>query len=339
MYTFRFMILRERAMQPEDIPECVEILANHPVVGPRYGKAIENLPDALNQLLESEAQTTTVMFSDTSATAPICWIGISVFVRDDFLDDLKKPPHWWIGAELTRRIVRGQSPLLSGKELREANSRGGLNLVCWEGSTRRGCEVNGEWLRFMMSTFIEKHRGYLWKEIIGAQPESMDYLLLALNTGGRFWDPLRGGYTPSMRETPTDILRRPHVLGVSRDMDRGELMGSWAGVLFDYHPPVFGLSESEQRLLVSALTGVTDEQLAETHGISLSAIKKRWISIHRRVQDAKPDLTSTDAPASGRGKEKRRRLLAYVRDHPEELRPVSHKLLGEGVRAGRVPAR
>jgi hypothetical protein len=168
------------------------------------------------------------MFSDTSATAPICWIGISVFVRDDFLDDLKKLPHWWIGAELTRRIVRGQSPLLSGKELREANSRGGLNLVCWEGSTRCGCELNGEWLRFTMSTFIEKHRGCLWKEIIAAQPESMDYLLLALNTGGRFWDPLRGGYTPNMRETPADILRRPHVLGVSRDMDLGELMGSWA---------------------------------------------------------------------------------------------------------------
>ena len=299
-------------------------------------KPIRDLSAAVGQLLESEAQTTTVMFSDTSATAPICWIGISVFVRDDFLDDLKKPPHWWIGAELTRRIVRGQS-LLQGNSRGELAGR--INLVSWEGSTRCGCDLNAEWLRFTMSTFIEKHRGCLWKEIIGAQPESIDYLLLALNTGGRFWDPLRGGYISSMRETPADILRRPHVLGVSRDLDRGELMGSWAGVLFDYHPPVLGLSESEQRLLVSALTGVTDEQLAETLGISLSAIKKRWISIHRRAQDAKPELTSTDVPASGRGKEKRRRLLGYVRDHPEELRPVSRKLLREAVRTGRVPAR
>ena len=29
----------------------------------------------------------------------------------------------------------------------------------------------------------------------------------------------------------------------------------------------------------------------------------------------------------GRGKEKRRRLLTYLRDHPEELRPVSQKHL------------
>ena len=316
-------------MRPEDIPECVEILRSHPVVGPRYGKAIEDLSAALGFLLESDAQTTSVMFSEEGAAAPICWIGISVFVTDDFLDDLKKPPHFWIGAELTSRIVRGESPLLTGKELREANSRGGLNLVCWEGSTRRGCELNGEWLRFMMSTFIEKHRGYLWKEIIGAQPESMDYLQLALNTGGRFWDPLAAGYTSGMRETLPDALHKPHVLGVSREMDRGELMGSWAGALFDYHPPVLGLSQSEQRLLIFALTGITDEELAEALGVSLSAVKKRWVSIHRRFEDRKPELISANVPASGRGKEKRRRLLVYLRDHPEELRPVSHRLLTE----------
>ena len=326
------MILRERAMQPEDIPECVEILGNHPVVGPRYGKAIEELPAALSLLLELDAQTTSVMFSGESATAPICWIGISAFVRDDFVDDLKKPPHFWVGAELTSRIVRGKSPLLTGKELRDANSRGGLNLICWEGCTRSGYELNGEWLRFMMSTFVEKHRGFLWKEIISAQSESMDYLLLVLNTGGRFWDPLAGGYTSSLRKTPADILRKPHVLGATRDVDRGELTGSWAGALFDYHPPVLGLSQSEQRLLTCALQGTTDEQLAAMLGISLSAVKKVWISIHSRVQDSMPGIIPAPTPAilaSGRGKEKRRSLLRYLREHPEELRPVSRRLLRE----------
>jgi hypothetical protein len=116
-------------------------------------------------------------------------------------------------------------------------------------------------------------------------------------------------------------------------MDRGELIGSWAGALFDYHRPVLGLSQSEQRLLISALTGITDEELAEALGISLSAVKKRWISIHRRVQDAKPELVSRNIPASGRGKEIRRRLLAYLRDHPEELRPVSRRFPTETVRS------
>jgi hypothetical protein len=37
--------------------------------------------------------------------------------------------------------------------------------------------------------------------------------------------------------------------------------------------------------------------------------------------------TRADFDESTRGKEKKRRLLAYVRDHREELRPVTQKLL------------
>jgi hypothetical protein len=31
-------------MQPEDIPECVKIMAGHPVFGPHYGRDIDLLP-------------------------------------------------------------------------------------------------------------------------------------------------------------------------------------------------------------------------------------------------------------------------------------------------------
>jgi hypothetical protein len=56
-----------------------------------------------------------------------------------------------------------------------------------------------------------------------------------------------------------------------------------------------------------------------------------WVSIYRRAEDYLPELISdplpSDTPASGRGKEKRRRLLAYLRVHPEELRPISRELV------------
>ncbi len=61
-----------------------------------------------------------------------------------------------------------------------------------------------------------------------------------------------------------------------------------------------------------------------------------WVSIYCRVEDYMPELIcdplQSDIPAGGRGKEKRRRLLAYLRDHPEELRPVSRKLLSKAAR-------
>jgi len=137
------MNLRHRPMQPGDIPECVDIVANNPVIGPRYGPVIEHLPDAWLRLLECDELKTDVVLAGEGASAPICFFGVSAIVRDDFLGDMKRPPHFWVGPELTRRIMRGESPLVTGKQLREANSRGGLNLVCWEGCIRPGYEAQG----------------------------------------------------------------------------------------------------------------------------------------------------------------------------------------------------
>jgi len=68
-----------------------------------------------------------------------------------------------------------------------------------------------------------------------------------------------------------------------------------------------------------------------------------WVSIYRRVEDCLPELIPdalrSDTPASGRGREKRRRLLAYLRKRPEELRPVSRRLLSKAVQAGKPSLR
>ena len=39
----------------------------------------------------------------------------------------------------------------------------------------------------------------------------------------------------------------------------------------------------------------------------------------------------------GRGKQKKQRLLDYLREHPEELRPVSRKLLRQTARGNENP--
>jgi hypothetical protein len=50
------MNLRHRAMQPVDIPECVDIVAKHPVLGARYGPDIEHLPEAWRRLILRRVQ-------------------------------------------------------------------------------------------------------------------------------------------------------------------------------------------------------------------------------------------------------------------------------------------
>ncbi len=101
--------------------------------------------------------------------------------------------------------------------------------------------------------------------------------------------------------------------------------GTWIGSLFVYRPPQFGFRPSEQRLLLAALGGRSDEDIAETLEISLSAVKKSWRSIYDRVSTLSPGIIPDKVPeelTSERGKEKKQRLLAYLREHPEELRPA-----------------
>ena len=325
-----FMTLSHRAMQPGDIPECVDIIANHPVVGPRYGSMIEHLPEAWLRLLQCEARDAVVIHAEEGTRTSLCFVGVTAIVRDDFIRDLKTPPHFWVGPELARRIINGESPVLTSKQLRAANGRDGLNLVCWEGCIRPEYETNGEVQRYLMSAFIQNHRGYLWKEVISSQSWSADQLDFVLKTGGRLWDSLAGGYTSKLRASPREIVSKPHIVGITRDLElkrQHYWAASWVGGLFDYHPPLLGFNRSEQRLLSSALPGATDEELAEMLGSSLHAIKKLWISIYQRVEDHLseliPNQQQLELPANGRGKEKRRRLLAYLREHPEELRPIA----------------
>ena len=126
------MALQPRPMHPKDVHKCVDLVAAHALLGQRYGSAIANLGRAWLCLLQCEAKIAILLEEDEPGNAKIWGIGVSVFVNDDFLREVKTSPLLWIGPELTDRTVRGDSPVLSGRRLREANSCGGLNLVGWE---------------------------------------------------------------------------------------------------------------------------------------------------------------------------------------------------------------
>lgn len=91
--------------------------------------------------------------------------------------------------------------------------------------------------------------------------------------------------------------------------------------------PILGLRSIDQELLEAALRGTTDMELSEELGLKLPALKKRWASVFNRVAIAKPDLLpglDDNLDRQTRGRQKKHRLLAYVREHPEELRPFLH---------------
>jgi hypothetical protein len=103
------------------------------------------------------------------------------------------------------------------------------------------------------------------------------------------------------------------------------LPGSVGNIIFKIQEPQLRLRDSDQRLLLAALSGATDAGLAAELGITPAAVKARWRSTFARVAIAMPSLVDEADDREGRGVQKRHRVLAYVRSHPEELRPYDWK--------------
>jgi DNA-binding CsgD family transcriptional regulator len=323
------MSVRCRPMRPDDVRECVQIVAADPVVGPRYGNAIVHLRSAWLRLLGRQAMRS-VVFEDLRRTPPsLVGVGVSTFVTEAYARVIKSPPSFWVAPDLVRRVMAGDPPLLSDRQMQDANTSTGLQNFTWHGCTRIEVRARPEVPNAVITAFIEEHRGFFLREIL-AQGESEQNLQLMLNTGALLWSSAVGGYVVAPPESTERLLAEPHVLGLTRELALGQI-GSWAGSLFIYQPPQFGLRPSEQRLLTTALGGGTDEELAEELGISLSAVKKAWRTIYQRIAGSRPALIPDDSTGQRwtgkRGKEKKQRLMAYLREHPEELRPVSSKLL------------
>jgi hypothetical protein len=97
--------------------------------------------------------------------------------------------------------------------------------------------------------------------------------------------------------------------------------------LFASRRPRFGFTRIQQQVLQGAADDLADEEIAAHLGLTPHAINMRWRTIYERV-DAHPDLAAaifhdTDPRRGAPLAHRRRRIVAFVRAHPEELRPFA----------------
>ncbi len=79
------MAVRYRPMRPNDAKECVEIVAAHPFIGPRYGSGTTDLRTVWLSLLGREAFRAVVFEDGEDTQVRIMGVGVSAFVSHDFL--------------------------------------------------------------------------------------------------------------------------------------------------------------------------------------------------------------------------------------------------------------
>lgn len=253
--------------------------------------------------------------------------GATVLVTDEFCCEARSTLPPYLGAQLARHYLTHDLPALSREQVTRANAGDGLNVImCFGGWGHDGLSRD-EILAVrekQSAAFHLAHSGYHVKEFL-ADPIGEEELYWMLAAGAC----LRRDYSSYFQNHGARLAeasQRPRLVGLTKE-EAFANPGSHLWSFFVYTPPRFHFNRSEQLLLHHALMGETSDELAASLFISPWTVKKRWHAIYERVADVDRELllprVDNGSDGTPRGAERRGHLLYYLRQHLEELRPVS----------------
>jgi hypothetical protein len=265
------------------------------------------------QWLGSAAFQANVIESDRAISGHrIVGCGMGVFVDRDFVDRELESPRPGLNARIVASVAAGQSVVLDRDAIARGNARGGLDFVNLYGTWRDGVldsDTVGEVQALLGRSFVENFAGFRFNRVL-KEAIGQSRIELARATG-------------TYRLVAEYEAEHSALFVVSPDSARAAPYSVATG-MYRYEHPVLHLRPAEQALLAAALDGRTDAELSSALGLSVEAVKKRWVSLFARVEQYKPDILETmDVDSLRRGPQKRHRVVAYVRKHPEELRPYA----------------
>lgn len=273
-------------------------------------------------LLES-AVTLSLLVEDVSSHGGHGIVGCAqlAFVSEDFVRLARRGERAWVNVLATHPMPDGRVPLLTPAEARRAQAAGDMAALItrWAWASMLSDEEQRQVKAFMDIAFLKRAQGYPYRELL-MEAIGDEMRQQALASGFE----VRADYAGYYRANPP-LPRgeaRPYLMGVTRE-EAATKGGHRIAHFFAFLPPRLGFSAGEQELLSRALRGDSDEQMAQSLPITLSGVKKRWLSVYERVGERMPELLPVRKDGSFdcvRGPEKRRRLLEYLREHPEELR-------------------
>jgi DNA-binding CsgD family transcriptional regulator len=319
--------LTVRRMEERDFAVCASMLEGR-LAYPNC--VIGKLPHAWRRLLRAKAMNA-VVFENRNGSEPpvILAFAVSIFVTDAWAAAANRGTEPYLTARTLRaELSDPESPILRPSDItRRLESRLRILILHYCETPTLEPERAGA-LRFRaLQEFLHTNRGYPVEEVI---QEFWDEIDPAFILEG--WGKVRADYASYFADRGEPVPppgQRPYLIGFSRAEALRE-PGDPSAPLFVHTPPILSFSPAEKRLIRQALRGQTDPELARELHIALPTVKSHWRSIYGRALRAAPDLfgdariRASDRGGT-RGREKRRRLLEYVRRHPEELCPIDYR--------------
>jgi DNA-binding CsgD family transcriptional regulator len=311
-----------RKTRASDLPESLKL---HPAKNGSEGVGSRRAGKAWQQLLEmNHATTSAVVELHREGSTEIVGFGFSAFVKKSFAEAEVHNPRPGLNSRIIESLVSGNSVIATYEEVRDANTRGDLQQVILDTSWKNGPLNDPEVAEVFVllgRAYQEIHAGYNFSRIIAELVDEVDFWHVrghrSLQIVDRFeayrlanpdttWNPERALIVASVESMRGD----PHSIAAELFQRRVQ--------------PQFAFTRGERGLLELALEGMDDASAAKALFISPPAIKHRWANIYERVAASRPDLCPADVDGT-RGVQKRQRVLTYVRNHPEELRPFDFK--------------
>jgi len=314
------MLLRTRPAHIDEIPDLFA----------RFGQTFAyreeirpHVPRVWQQLLLEERIVINVFEDLDRPTSPAIGLEVRAFVTPEFFYSHQAGQQPYAGNRIVEAILAGHDPVLTRAQMRQAHRGDGLHCFMINDPIGRTPFTNEELAQVDLAwtneldTLTHVNLKEVALELYGGELLAMAEHCgtVRRNEFAEFWEANGAQIGPELR---------PYIVGMNQE-EATLFRGTHMAQLFARRWPRLALTRPQQELLQLAIQGQTDQELADSLYISLSAVKKRWTAIYASVDIALPGLlpSASFSEDTARGTEKRRYLLNYLRDHREELESLN----------------
>jgi hypothetical protein len=250
----------------------------------------------------------------------IVGFGLAVFVTARFAEAVLANPQPGLNARIIESVDALESVIPSYRYLQNANAAATLDHVVMYSSEKRG-NLNANELLVVRNqlarAYLEGFAGYRMRRMLFETVDDYELEKVKSYAGIRVVKRLT---TPDSTQVPALAGGTHALLEATAESLLGSPDSVAARPFIDRALPILDFSASQKRLLIVALRGAENAELAANLCRTPAAIKRTWAGIFEQCEQHLPALLpASDGPS--RGLQKRYKVMTYVREHPEELRP------------------